>query len=112
MDIPPEVCTEGHELPQDSGEPIVVAAIDSAAPWFLTGWAEGVEVHLMIDLVPVSALLMARVESVSPREESGALPDHLEDIVTGSHPSLGEAGRLSSRGLLHRYALFFSELCS
>ena len=44
-----EVCAEGHELPQDSGEAIVVGAIGSAAPWFLTGWAEGVEVDFMID---------------------------------------------------------------
>ena len=47
IDIP-QVCTEGHELPQDSGEAIVVGAVGSA-PWFLTGWAEGVEVDFMID---------------------------------------------------------------
>ena len=51
-------------------------------------------------LVLVSAVSVARVEE----EEGGALLDHLEDIVTGSHPSLGEVGRLSLRGLLHRYA--------
>ena len=34
-------------------------------------------------------------------------PVHLEDIVTGSHPSLGEAGRLSLRNLLHRYEHVF-----
>ena len=59
------------------------------------------------NLVPVSAVSVARAESVSPREESGALPDHLEDIVMGSHPSLVEAGRLSLRGLLHRYVHVF-----
>ena len=36
-----------------------------------------------------------------------ALPDHLENIVTGSHPSLGEAGRLLLRNLLHRYEHMF-----
>ena len=46
-------------------------------------------------LVLVSAVSVACAESVSPKEEGGALPDHLEDIITGSHPSLGEAGRLS-----------------
>ena len=35
------------------------------------------------------------------------LPDHLEDIVTGSHPSLGEAGRQLLRNLLHRYEHVF-----
>ena len=36
-----------------------------------------------------------------------ALPNHLEDIVKGSHPSLGEAGRLLLRELLHRYEHVF-----
>ena len=49
MDIPPDICTKGHESPQDSGEAIVVGAVGSADPWFLTGWAEGVEVDFMID---------------------------------------------------------------
>ena len=49
MDIPPDIRTEGQESPQDSGETIVVGAVGSAAPWFLTGWAEGVEVDFMID---------------------------------------------------------------
>ena len=34
---------------RDSAEAIVVGAVGSAAPWFLTGWAEGVEVDFMID---------------------------------------------------------------
>ena len=50
---------------------------------------------------------MACAESISSSEEGGALPDHLENIGTGSHPSLGEVGRLSHRGLLHRYAHVF-----
>ena len=33
----------------DSGEAIVVGAIGSAAPWFLTGWAHDVEIEFMID---------------------------------------------------------------
>ena len=34
-----------------SGEPeaIVVGAVGTGAPWFLTGWAEGTEVEFMID---------------------------------------------------------------
>ena len=56
------------------------------------------------NLVPVSAVSVALAEPVLPGEECGTLPDHLEDIVTGSHPlwerlvgyypSLREAGRL------------------
>ena len=34
--------------PED-GEAIVVGAVGSAVPWFLTGWAEKVEIELMID---------------------------------------------------------------
>ena len=30
-------------------EAIVVGAVCMGAPWFLTGWAEGTEVELMID---------------------------------------------------------------
>ena len=40
-------------------------------------------------------------------EECETLPDHLENIVTGSHPSLGEAGRSLLRNLLHRYEHVF-----
>ena len=43
------VGTGGQESTQDVGEAIVVGAVGSAAPWFLMGWADGVEVELMID---------------------------------------------------------------
>ena len=36
-----------------------------------------------------------------------ALPDHLEEIVMGSHPLLGEADRRLLRELLHRYKHVF-----
>ena len=40
-------------------------------------------------LVPVPAVLVARAESVSSKEEGGALPDHLDDFVMGSRPPWG-----------------------
>ena len=49
------------------------------------------------NLIPVSAVSVALAEPVRPGEVSGALPDHLEDIVMGSHPFLGEAGQLLFR---------------
>ena len=61
----------------------------------------------MGDLVPVSAVSVALADPALPGEMCDALPDHLEDIVTGSHPSLGEAGRLLLRNLLHRYEHVF-----
>ena len=39
------------------------------------------------DLVPVTAVSVTLAE---PGEMCAALPDHMENIVTGSHPSLGE----------------------
>ena len=45
------------------------------------------------NLVPVSSVSVALAEPVPPGEMCETLPDHLEDIVTGSHPSLGEADR-------------------
>ena len=44
------VSHEGQQLPENDGEAIVVWAVGSAASWFLTGWAEGMEVEFMIDM--------------------------------------------------------------
>ena len=33
-----------------TNEAIVVGAVGSGVPWFLTGWAEGTEVEFMIDI--------------------------------------------------------------
>ena len=53
------ICLEGRmdsdsrperlDLPQVNDEAIVVGAIGSGAPWFLSGWTEGTEVEFMID---------------------------------------------------------------
>ena len=40
-------------------------------------------------------------------EKKMTVPEHLEDIVTRSHPSLGETGRRLLRDLLHRYEHVF-----
>ena len=45
MDGRPEV----ERTQPEAGEAIVVGAVGSAAPWFLTGWAHDVEVEFMID---------------------------------------------------------------
>ena len=47
--------TEGLDLPQDNNEVIVVRAVGSGAPWFLSDWAEGTEVEFMIDTGPFLA---------------------------------------------------------
>ena len=59
------------------------------------------------NLVPVLAVSVALAEPVRPAEVGGTVPDHLEDIVMESHPSLGGAGRMLLRNLLHGYAHVF-----
>ena len=46
---PLDVRKEDQRLSPDDEEAIVVGAVGSAAPWFLTGWAEEVEIECMID---------------------------------------------------------------
>ena len=50
---------------------------------------------------------MALADLGLPDDGCIALPDHLEKIVMGSHPSLGEAGRRLLRELLYRYIHVF-----
>ena len=45
----PDVPKEANRVPLEEGEAIVVGAIGSVAPWFLTGWASDMEVEFMID---------------------------------------------------------------
>ena len=54
------------------------------------------------DLVPVLAVLVARSDLQRPIKRTAVLPYYLEDIIQGSHPSLGDTGRQSLRDLLHR----------
>ena len=54
-------------------------------------------------LVPVSAVSVTHSELRLPTNTAVVLPEYLEDIVGGSHASLGDTGRQSLRDLLHRY---------
>ena len=45
---PPDVQTEDWQLPPVEEDAMVVGAVGSAAPWFLTGWAGEVEVEFKI----------------------------------------------------------------
>ena len=58
-------------------------------------------------LVPISAVSVAQSELQLPTNTAVVLPEYLEDIVQGSHPSLGDTGRRSLRDLLHRYEHVF-----
>ena len=58
-------------------------------------------------LVLVSAISVALADPGLPNEEQVTLPEHLEEIVTGSHPSLGDSGRQLLRDLLYHYRHVF-----
>ena len=58
-------------------------------------------------LVPVSAISVALADPGLLNEGHVALPDHLDEIVMGYHPSLGESGRQLLRELLYRYRHVF-----
>ena len=82
------------------GDTIMVGVVGSAAPWFLTGWTNDVEVEFMIDtgcqvtilatcgssigdLVPVLSVSVARSTEYLPETATEKLPEYLEDIVRG-----------------------------
>ena len=108
MDIPHEVCTEGPELPQDSGEAIVVGAVGSAAPWFLTGWAEGVEVDFMINagcqVTILATSVLERMCISDPRVRSRLRPCGRRLIYADSSP-------LTVRGELDMTVVFLGLSC-
>ena len=54
-------------------------------------------------LVPVLSVSVARSMECVPGTGTAELPDYLEDIVRGSHTSLGDSGRQLLRDLLHKY---------
>ena len=62
---------------------------------------------LISKLVPVAAISVAIEDTGPPGNGLAALPEYLEEIVEGSHPSLGEPGRQLLRDLLLRYRHVF-----
>ena len=58
-------------------------------------------------LVPVLSVSVARSMECVPSTGTAELPDYLEDIVRGSHTSLGDSGRQLLRDLLHKYKHVF-----
>ena len=58
-------------------------------------------------LVPIAAVSVALADPELSGDTRVVLPDNLEDIVMGSHPSLGEGGWQLLRNLFHRYKYSF-----
>ena len=60
--------------------------------------------------MPVAAILVVLADPGFPNDGQAALPEHLEQIVAGSHPSLGDSGRQLLQDLLFRYRHVFPAL--
>ena len=73
-----------------SGEAIVVGAIGSAAPWFLTGWAHEVEIEFMIDtgcqVAILSTTMIERMCTVDPAVRSALRPCRRRLVSADSSP--------------------------
>ena len=74
----------------ESGEAIVVGAIGSAAPWFLTGWAHEVEIEFMIDkgcqVTILSTTVFERMCTVDPTVLSKLRPCRRRLVSADSSP--------------------------
>ena len=78
------------------GHTLVDASTPSASVLIINPNAEEVVLpcgSYIGDLVPVLAVSVARSDLQLPIGMTSALPDYLEDIVRGSHASLGDTGR-------------------
>ena len=70
----------------ESGEAIVVGAIGSAAPWFLTGWAHEVEIEFVIDtgcqVTILSATVFHRMCVVNPEVADLPTPAGISGLLS------------------------------
>ena len=74
----------------ETGEAVVVGAIGSAAPWFLTGWAHEVEIDSMIDMgcqvTNLSTMVFERMCMLDPRVHSKLRPCRRRLVSADSSP--------------------------
>ena len=73
----------------EAGEAIVVGAIGSAAPWFLTGWAHDVEIEFMIDTlcqVTILSTVFQRMCTVNQAVRSALQPCRRRLVSADSSP--------------------------
>ena len=89
-DTPLNVRTEDQRLSPDEDESIVVGAVGSAAPWFLTGWAEEVEIEFMIDtgcqVTILTTLVFERMCASDPQVRSRLRPCGRRLVSADSSP--------------------------
>ena len=88
---------EGLDMLQDNNEAIMVRAVGSGAPCFLSGWAEGPEVEFMIatrcQVTILATLVFERMCASDPRVQSRLR-------LCGRHLILAESSPLMVRGEL------------
>ena len=76
--------------PPEAGDAIVVGAVGSAAPWFLTGWAHEVEVEFMIDtgcqVTILATTIFERMCTVDPMVRSRLWPCRHRLVSADSSP--------------------------
>ena len=86
LDSLPEV---GRTQPED-GEAIVVGAVGSAAPWFLTGWANDMQVEFMIDtgcqVTTLATTVFKRICTADPMVWSRLRPCRRRLFLADSSP--------------------------
>ena len=92
------------------GHTLVDASMSSANVLMINPNAEEVVLTCRTcigQLVHISAVSVAQSELQLPTDTAVVVPEYLEDIVQGSHTSLGDTGRQALRDLLHRYEHVF-----
>ena len=93
-----DVRPEAEWAQPEAGEAIVVGAVGSAAPWFLTGWANDVEVQFMIDtgcqVTILATMVFERMCTADPMVRSNLRPCRRRLVSADSSP-LTVKGELS-----------------
>ena len=87
------VDTDSTEGPEE-GDTIMVGVVGSAAPWFLTGWTNDVEVEFMIDtgcqVTILATSVFDRMCDIHPKVRNG-----LQRLVSADSSPLTVMGRIS-----------------
>ena len=82
-----------QDMSFDEPEAIVVGAVGTGAPWFLTGWAEGTEVEFMIDtgcqVTILATSVFERMCAAEPRIWSRIRPCPRRLVSVDSSPLMG-----------------------
>ena len=81
---------EVARTPPEAGDAIVVGAVGSAAPWFLTGWAHEVEVEFMIDtgcqVTILATTIFERMCTADPKVRARLRPCRRRLVSADSSP--------------------------